>query len=174
LRQSIATLCLKNAALGVPPSLISVHSAVSAAEVAKAMASGTLERCPAHFAVAITGVAGPEPDDDGNPAGLIYIGMATAVHALGLGFVALSTVLLMAPAAYHRIVFGGDASDRFLETGSRFLLAATMTLAIGIAADVHVVMARISQSVFIGAAAAALSLSTLIGLWHVSPSIIRL
>jgi hypothetical protein len=43
-----------------------------------------------------------------------------ALHAGGLGFVALSTVLLMAPAAYHRIVYDGDASKRFLETGSRF------------------------------------------------------
>jgi nicotinamide-nucleotide amidase len=38
------------------------------------MAQGALERCPsASLAVAITCVGGPEPDEDGNPAGLTYI-----------------------------------------------------------------------------------------------------
>jgi nicotinamide mononucleotide (NMN) deamidase PncC len=27
--------------------------------------------------VAITGVAGPEPDEDGNPVGQVYVGVAT-------------------------------------------------------------------------------------------------
>jgi PncC family amidohydrolase len=66
----------KTAALGVPSSLIAAHSAVSS-EVAKAMASGALNHCPADIAVAITGVAGPEPDEDGNPVGKVYVGAAT-------------------------------------------------------------------------------------------------
>jgi nicotinamide-nucleotide amidase len=62
----------KTAAVGVPKELIAAHTAVSA-EVAKAMASGGLARCPADIVVAITGVAGPEPDEDGNPVGLVYV-----------------------------------------------------------------------------------------------------
>ena len=62
-------------ALGVEAALISRHSAVSA-EVAKAMALGALERSPADVTVAITGVAGPEPDEDGNPVGLVHIAAA--------------------------------------------------------------------------------------------------
>jgi nicotinamide-nucleotide amidase len=65
----------KTAALGVPADLIARHSAVSS-EVAKAMAKGALEHCPADLAVAITGVAGPEPDEDGNPVGLVHIAVA--------------------------------------------------------------------------------------------------
>jgi nicotinamide-nucleotide amidase len=65
----------KTAALGVPPSLIAARTAVSP-DVAKAMASGVLDRSPAEIAVAITGVAGPEPDEDGNPVGLVYVGVA--------------------------------------------------------------------------------------------------
>src|SRR5829696_1044693 len=49
----------KTAVLGVPNELIANHTAVSGA-VAEAMASGTLERCPADMAIAITGVAGPD------------------------------------------------------------------------------------------------------------------
>jgi nicotinamide-nucleotide amidase len=65
----------KAAALGVPARLIATKSAVSP-EVAKAMAIGALDRCPADIAVAITGVAGPTPDEDGNPVGLVYIAAA--------------------------------------------------------------------------------------------------
>src|ERR1700704_5337573 len=39
------------------------------------------------------------------------------VHAIALGLVALSTILLMAPAAYHRIVYGGEASKEFVTLG---------------------------------------------------------
>lgn len=65
----------KTAALGVPPELIAAHTAVSR-PVAEAMATGALERCPADVAIAITGVAGPDPDEDGNPVGLMHIAVA--------------------------------------------------------------------------------------------------
>jgi nicotinamide-nucleotide amidase len=65
----------KTAALGVPAEMIEKQTAVSA-EVAGAMARGALERSPAEIAVAITGVAGPEPDEDGNPVGLVYLAAA--------------------------------------------------------------------------------------------------
>ena len=67
----------KIATLGVPRELIAAHTAVSRA-VAEAMATGALERCPADLVIAITGVAGPEPDEDGNPVGLMH--MAAAVR----------------------------------------------------------------------------------------------
>jgi len=62
----------KTAALGVPANLIATKSAVSR-DVAEAMATGALSRSPADIAVAITGVAGPEPDEAGNPVGLVYV-----------------------------------------------------------------------------------------------------
>ena len=45
-------------------------------EVALAMADGALARSPADIAVAITGVAGPSPDEDGNPVGRVCIAVA--------------------------------------------------------------------------------------------------
>jgi nicotinamide-nucleotide amidase len=71
----VYTKANKMAAVGVPHELLTAHTAVSA-EVAQAMATGGLARCPADFVVAITGVAGPEPDEDGNPVGLVYVGAA--------------------------------------------------------------------------------------------------
>jgi len=37
------------------------------------MARGGLQRIPGDVVVAVTGVAGPEPDEDGNPVGLVHI-----------------------------------------------------------------------------------------------------
>jgi nicotinamide-nucleotide amidase len=44
--------------------------------VAVAMARGALAHSPADIAISITGVAGPEPDEDGNPVGRVCIGLA--------------------------------------------------------------------------------------------------
>ena len=66
---------MKHALLGVPKRLLADKTAVCG-EVAAAMARGVLKRSPAQLAVAITGVAGPEPDEDGNPVGLIYCAVA--------------------------------------------------------------------------------------------------
>ena len=41
------------------------------------MAKGGIERSKADLVVAITGVAGPEPDEDGNPVGLVYVAVAS-------------------------------------------------------------------------------------------------
>jgi nicotinamide-nucleotide amidase len=65
----------KTAAVGVPEDLLAAHTAVSG-EVAQAMAAGALARCPAALVAAITGVAGPEPDEDGNPVGLVYVAVS--------------------------------------------------------------------------------------------------
>jgi nicotinamide-nucleotide amidase len=44
--------------------------------VARQLAEGALERCPASLALSVTGVLGPGPDEDGKPAGLVYFGLA--------------------------------------------------------------------------------------------------
>lgn len=62
----------KTRALGVSAELLREKSAVCV-DVALAMAQGALARSPANVAVAITGVAGPEPDEDGNPVGRVCI-----------------------------------------------------------------------------------------------------
>ena len=79
----------KEQILGVPAALIERETAVSDA-VAQAMAQGALERSGCDLSLAITGVTGPKPDEDGNPVGLLYIAVAVkdgeaqhAVHNLG-------------------------------------------------------------------------------------------
>ena len=62
----------KAKALGVDKKLLIAKGAVCE-EVAKQMALGALERSPGTLALAVTGVLGPDPDEDGNPVGLVYI-----------------------------------------------------------------------------------------------------
>jgi nicotinamide-nucleotide amidase len=71
---------MKTDALGVRDALIKERT-VYAPEVACAMASGALERARrADLAIAITGVAGPTPDQ-GKPAGLVYIATLRRGHS---------------------------------------------------------------------------------------------
>ena len=65
----------KRAALRLDSAMIDKHGAVSA-EVARAMALGALFNSNADIAVSVTGVAGPEPDERGNPVGLVYFACA--------------------------------------------------------------------------------------------------
>ena len=67
----------KSDLLDVEPALIARHGAVSA-EVARAMAGGMLARSPASFAVAVTGIAGPDGGTPAKPVGTVWI--ATAVR----------------------------------------------------------------------------------------------
>jgi nicotinamide-nucleotide amidase len=69
------TKAQKALVLGVSRALLR-HKGAVCAEVARAMAEGALRRSPADLAAAITGVAGPEPDEDGNPVGRVCIAVA--------------------------------------------------------------------------------------------------
>jgi nicotinamide-nucleotide amidase len=61
----------KTRVLGVPADVLK-HKTAVCEDVAIAMAEGAISRSPGDIAIAVTGVAGPEPDEDGNPVGLVY------------------------------------------------------------------------------------------------------
>ncbi|MGH3376767.1 MAG: CinA family nicotinamide mononucleotide deamidase-related protein [Actinoallomurus sp.] len=65
---------LKHSLLGVPADLLAEHGAVHP-DVAAAMARGVRERLGATYGLAVTGVAGPEPQD-GHPVGTVHIAVA--------------------------------------------------------------------------------------------------
>ena len=67
---------VKAGVLGVPQEMLDEFGAVSA-QVAQAMAQGARKVLGCDLAVSLTGVAGPNPDDRGNPVGLIYVALDT-------------------------------------------------------------------------------------------------
>jgi nicotinamide-nucleotide amidase len=64
----------KTMALGVDRSLLKRDGSV-APDVVRQMVQGALLRSPADVALAVSGVLGPSPDEDGNPVGLVYFGI---------------------------------------------------------------------------------------------------
>ena len=98
---------------------------------------------------------------------------AKLVHAASLAAVAIAIILLMAPAAYHRIVYAGEDSPEFHRTGSILVTLATVPLALGLAGDIYVVIARIAHSSPVGLAAGAAALLLCLGIWHLYPALRR-
>ena len=66
---------VKHNCLGVEQAVLDQHGAVSV-PVAAAMASGVRNALQADVAVSVTGLAGPDGDEFGNPVGTVYIGYA--------------------------------------------------------------------------------------------------
>ncbi|HEY6482400.1 MAG TPA: nicotinamide-nucleotide amidohydrolase family protein [Steroidobacteraceae bacterium] len=65
----------KQIALGVSRRVLDQNGSVNA-EVARELAMGALARSPATLALAVTGVLGPDPDEDGNPPGRVIFSLA--------------------------------------------------------------------------------------------------
>ena len=66
---------VKAGLLGVSQALLDERGAVCA-QVAEQMAQGAIRALGCDLAVSATGVAGPDPDDRGNPVGLVFVGLA--------------------------------------------------------------------------------------------------
>lgn len=68
----VYTKANKTKSLHVSASVLARYGSVTS-EVAELMAKGALERSPADIAVAVTGVLGPDEDEDRNPVGLVFL-----------------------------------------------------------------------------------------------------
>jgi nicotinamide-nucleotide amidase len=62
--------------IGVDKELIEKYGAVSS-EVAKAMAAGARKKAHSDYAIAVTGIAGPQGGNEKKPVGLVYISIAS-------------------------------------------------------------------------------------------------
>ncbi len=87
------------------------------------------------------------------------------VHLAALAAVAVAVILLMTPAAYHRIVDHGEETERFYRVASAFVLAGMVAVAVGLAADLYVVAEKVLDSPAVAGAVAAAALATCLGLW---------
>jgi hypothetical protein len=94
-------------------------------------------------------------------------------HIAALSSVALSVLLLMTPAALHRIAFRGQDVDEFLRLGSGFVSTAPIAIAFGLAADMLVAIAKATGAIDLAIGIAVTSLAGLTGLWYGLPLLLR-
>jgi hypothetical protein len=96
------------------------------------------------------------------------------VHAVALGLVAINVILLMTPAALHRLSFDGADSESFLRAASALVIAAPVFLAAGISAESYVVLGKVTADKFAAEAYAAASFTVLMTFWYAVPLVVRL
>jgi nicotinamide-nucleotide amidase len=72
--------------LGVPADILDRHGAVSS-ETAEAMADGMRRRSDTDYAIAVTGIAGPDGGSEEKPVGTVFIGYADSERTKSMKFV---------------------------------------------------------------------------------------
>ena len=87
------------------------------------------------------------------------------LHLAALGSVGLSVILLLTPAAYHRMVERGENTEHFHRLASGLLLAALIPLGLGASVDFYVVLLKVLHSEAIALAGASSALAIMFGLW---------
>lgn len=87
------------------------------------------------------------------------------VHVVSLWLMGLSVILLMTPAAYHRIVERGEDTERFQRVAGNLMLAAMVTLPVGMCGDLFVVVQKITRSTAAAVVSAVVMLSLFYGFW---------
>lgn len=98
---------------------------------------------------------------------------AKFVHAIALCLVGINVILMMAPAALHRLSYGGEDSAEFLGLASVVVIAGPGFLAAGIAAEIYVVLLKSLDSQSVAIAASLVALGLAVGLWYAWPLALR-
>ena len=87
------------------------------------------------------------------------------IHFMTLLATTVAIVLLIAPAAYHRIHEAGEDTEHFYKIAGRLLLIALVFLGPGMAGDLFVVIAKVTQSPGLAGVSAGILLLGFYGLW---------
>ena len=87
------------------------------------------------------------------------------VHLVSLILLAVSTVLLMTPAAYHRVVEQGENTEHFHRFASRLVVLAMVPLGLAIAGDAYIVVEKLTHSPSLAILTTLLLLAFFFGCW---------
>ena len=94
---------------------------------------------------------------------------SVAIHIASLILVGIAVILLMAPAAFHRIAADGEDLPEVDTFGVWAILGSMIPLAVGLCGDFYVVLAKVTDAAMFSAAAAALAFLVFAGLWGAYP-----
>jgi hypothetical protein len=100
-------------------------------------------------------------------------GAAQAIHFASLTSTAITVILLMAPAAYHRIATGGEDTRDVNIFGSYAMLGAMVFLGASMAGDFYVILGLVTESEPLAIVSAFVALATAFALWFLYPYFIR-
>ena len=98
---------------------------------------------------------------------------AQRIHLIALMSLVLAVVLLIAPAAIHRLAFEGRDNSRLHTIGSRLIALALLPMICAIACDVWVALFRLQGGQSVADAGALATACLLLGAWYVLPLIVR-
>jgi Family of unknown function (DUF6328) len=98
---------------------------------------------------------------------------ARVAHLVGLVCLVLAIVLLISPAAIHRVTFGGSDDPRLHSLGSVLIAMALFPLAIALSCDLWVGLTRLLGDGRLVLAGAAAGLALLVSMWYVVPLVMR-
>ena len=96
-----------------------------------------------------------------------------AIHIAALLSLVIAVVLLIAPAAIHRLAFHGRDDAKLLGPGSLFITLALLPLAASICCDLWVALYKLAGSGTISTAGSLAAAAILLGLWFVVPLALR-
>ncbi|MDB5648686.1 MAG: hypothetical protein JWL62_206 [Hyphomicrobiales bacterium] len=96
-----------------------------------------------------------------------------AAHIAALLLVAITVLLLMTPAVYHRIVYAGEDTKDVLRVGSRTVTLATGPLSAALGLDTYVVCAHALDNPVAAAWIGASVFCGLVAAWLVYPILAR-
>jgi hypothetical protein len=98
---------------------------------------------------------------------------AQAVHTGSLLLLALTMILLMTPAPYHRLAENGENTTHFERVGTTFVLAALVPLALALAGDLYVVLEKALQNAQFALFGALATVGCALVLWFGVPLLAR-
>jgi hypothetical protein len=87
------------------------------------------------------------------------------VHLASLFCITVTVVLLMTPAAYHRIVEQGEETEHFHRFASKMIIASLAPLALGLSGGVYVVVQKVTGSALPAVVGALICLALFWELW---------
>jgi hypothetical protein len=87
------------------------------------------------------------------------------LHLSSLSLITLSTILLLTPAAYHRIVENGEETTGFYRVAHVLVLSALPPLAIGVCGDFFIIVFKITGKMALSLTGCLIMLAIFVALW---------
>jgi Family of unknown function (DUF6328) len=95
------------------------------------------------------------------------------IHLIALMSLVLAIVLVISPAAIHRLAFDGRDDQRLHDIGSLLITLALLPLVCAISCDMWVALFKLNGGITVPTAGAVLTAGLLLGLWYFLPLTIR-